>query len=523
MAHRLNRGTDTQTAPAGPRVTRRRVLQSALAGGAALALGSHTARAAVPARPPRQGDASPVIAVIGGGLAGLNAAYHLKMLGFNPTVYEARSRLGGRVHSVTGAIGPDLVIEMGGAFINSDHDDMLVLVEEFDLELFDRDAYAASVEAPREAYYGHGVRRTDAELAAGLQPLAAQIAEDLAALDEDWETVAPEFDALSVAEYLDLHADKIGEPWVRTLVETTIRTEYGVEPHESSALQLLYLVPTVEDDQAELLGSSDERYEVIGGNSRIVDALALALEGHIERNRELVRLTECAGRYRLTFKRGPALIADYVVLAIPFPVLRRMDLAVELPDGLRHMIQTVGPGRNEKVQAGFAERSWIRPDGFSLAVWVGEGFTEAWDATSRQPELAQAALTFYLGGDEIVAACLGGARGQGQRLVDQLDALLPGSGAAATGRFLQTRWTRSRLTQGGYTTFAPGQLTEFVDYFYIDAEDPAERQEVYAGHIVFAGEHLSDAYYGYMNGAAQTGRMAADVVARLIAEAQEGA
>ena len=526
MARRLNDDAIAPSQPQSPparRVSRRRVLQSALAGGAALALGEQTARAAVPTAAQAQGDVQPVIAVIGGGLAGLNAAYNLQKQGFTPTVYEARSRLGGRVHSITGVIGPDLVIEMGAAFINSDHADMLMLAEEFGLELFDRDAYAGTVDAPVVAYFGDGVPRTDAELAVALQPLAAQIADDSAALDEDWDSYAPEIDALSVADYLDLHADKISESWLRTLVETTIRTEYGVDPHESSALQLLFLVPTVDDDHAELLGSSDERYEVVGGNSLIIDALAEALEGHIERGRELTRVMEADGRYRLAFRRGPDVVADYVVMAIPFPVLRRIDLAVELPDGLRHMIQTVGPGRNEKVQAGFAQRSWIRPDGFSLAVWVGEGFTEAWDATSRQPELDQAALTFYLGGDEIVAARLGGARAQGQQLVDQLDALVPGIGDAATGRFLATRWTRSRLTQGGYTTFAPGQLTEFGDYLYIDADEPEERQEVFAGGIVFAGEHLSDAYYGYMNGAAQTGRMAADVVTRLIAETEAGA
>jgi monoamine oxidase len=38
------------------------------------------------------------------------------------------------------------------------------------------------------------------------------------------------------------------------------------------------------------------------------------------------------------------------------------------------------------------------------------------------------------------------------------------------------------------------------------------------GNLIFAGEHLSDAYYGFMNGAAETGRLAAQVVARRILE-----
>ena len=33
-----------------------------------------------------------------------------------------------------------------------------------------------------------------------------------------------------------------------------------------------------------------------------------------------------------------------------------------------------------------------------------------------------------------------------------------------------------------------------------------------AGPVIFAGEHLSDAYPGYMNGGAQTGRLAAQSV-----------
>jgi monoamine oxidase len=35
-------------------------------------------------------------------------------------------------------------------------------------------------------------------------------------------------------------------------------------------------------------------------------------------------------------------------------------------------------------------------------------------------------------------------------------------------------------------------------------------------NLIFAGEHFSDEYYGYMNGGAQTGRLAAAVALRLL-------
>jgi monoamine oxidase len=39
---------------------------------------------------------------------------------------------------------------------------------------------------------------------------------------------------------------------------------------------------------------------------------------------------------------------------------------------------------------------------------------------------------------------------------------------------------------------------------------------VHTENVVFAGEHLSDAYFGFMNGAAETGRLAAEFVLRTL-------
>ena len=44
-----------------------------------------------------------------------------------------------------------------------------------------------------------------------------------------------------------------------------------------------------------------------------------------------------------------------------------------------------------------------------------------------------------------------------------------------------------------------------------------------AGPVVFAGEHLSDAFPGYMNGGAQTGRLAAAAILAGLETAVEAA
>ena len=81
--------------------------------------------------------------------------------------------------------------------------------------------------------------------------------------------------------------------------------------------------------------------------------------------------------------------------------------------------------------------------------------------------------------------------------------------AARTMR--RTAWGQDPYARGAYSTFKPGQLTRFAPHFWLE-EEGAVTQQAVAGPIVFAGEHLSDAFPGYMNGAVQTGRIAAQSV-----------
>jgi monoamine oxidase len=83
---------------------------------------------------------------------------------------------------------------------------------------------------------------------------------------------------------------------------------------------------------------------------------------------------------------------------------------------------------------------------------------------------------------------------------------------AAGDRFARTAWAKDPDFGGGYSTFAPGQYTRFRAHLYVESDHPAERQQVTVGNLAFAGEQFSDEYYGYMNGAAQTGRLAAAAI-----------
>src|SRR6266481_6658316 len=73
--------------------------------------------------------------VIGAGLAGLSAAYKLRLKGWHVTILEARDRIGGRVFTYHFRENPDLYCELGGEWVGDDHDQVISLCNELGLEL----------------------------------------------------------------------------------------------------------------------------------------------------------------------------------------------------------------------------------------------------------------------------------------------------------------------------------------------------------------------------------------------------
>ena len=448
------------------------------------------------------------VAVIGAGLAGLNAAYRLRQAGITATVYEARNRVGGRTHSIETSSG--LVYDLGGSFINTDHGDMRGLASELGLTLFDRNKEVARTGLPSTAYYVAGRDVDEATLAADFRPLRDQITADARRVFNAWDTVAPEYDQMSVTQYLDSHQNKITAPYVRVLVENAIRTEYGVEPHDSSALQLLFLTPSVTGKSVDLLAYSDEQYTVSGGSQSIADELVKRLPGQVQLNRPLTRVRRTGSAYTLDFTGAAPVEADYVIVTVPASLLRSISFPSTLPAGFRDYLANVDLGRNEKVFAGFETRAWRTSGEFSLGAWTDLGYSSVWDGTQSQIARADAALTLYYGGADVQRIPNG--KGAYDAAVRSLDAYVPGLQAAANGQYRRTNWTGEKYSKGAYVNFKPGQLTRWGSYFWLETGGGNPTQEVVFDGLVFAGEHTSDDWYGFMNGAAQTGRLAATAV-----------
>src|SRR5215212_819376 len=94
-------------------LTRRDLLKHAALTLPALAVLPGRALAADPPTPANVAGKPRKVIVVGAGLAGLAAAYELVQLGHDVTVLEARTRPGGRVHTLRSQFADRLYAEAG--------------------------------------------------------------------------------------------------------------------------------------------------------------------------------------------------------------------------------------------------------------------------------------------------------------------------------------------------------------------------------------------------------------------------
>jgi monoamine oxidase len=471
--------------------SRRAVLKALAASGLAGAL-------------PRPAAARPAgsVAIIGGGIAGLSALHHLREAGIDAHLFEGRNRTGGRMFTHRAG---DWTFEAGGQLVNTDHYDMHALLKRFGVALVDRKAAAHDT-----LILAGGRLVSDAELAEALRPIAAQIGRDADRLDRDHARVAPDLDRISIRDYLERHAGLIRAPWIRQLLEATSRTEYGVEPERASAIELIFNLPTVDGARAEVLGGADERYVIEGGSSALVAAMSAHYADRIHTGKRLLRVTPGLS---LDFLDGSTARADTLIVAVPGPLTRQIDFRVPLPAAWRAFIAEMQLGHNEKVQSGTSAMPWQGTMGVGGELWQTDpqaGWALGWDGSVHRRDGVSPVWTWFLGGGEVARAADEPPSALAARFAGSAAPAIPGLIEAATGPFSRTNWHAQALTLGAYCNYAPGQLTRFSRLLCVEGE--GSDQVPHAGRISFAGEHLSDAFPGYMNGAAQTGRMAAAAI-----------
>lgn len=482
-------------------LSRRRLLT--LAGTAALT-------ACATPRPGRVGGRR--IAVVGGGLAGLTAAFRLHQAGESPIVYEASRRWGGRVRTLRDFNADGMFCELGAEMVDTHHTALRALAAELGVGI----TPLAEDGPGHDLYYFDGrwigpSSLIDAAQGGLFVPLAERIAADrrkLLTRDDQWTDHARTLDQLSIDAYLTSLPSTA--PWVKALLRVAYRCEFGLETDVQSALNLVDFIGT-ESDQFRLYGDSDEAWRIEGGSSRLVDAMVARLESRarLELEHALVRIDADADPIRLTFETPAgrsSVVVDRVVLALPLTTLRRVKGldTLALPPDQREAVMRLGYGTNAKIMLGAETPQWRTVGADRPAATSGTMYTDL-DAqlffdTSRAQTGPRGITTNYLGGragTEPAAARAAIARRDFARMVPEI---------RWDGRQASAFWAAAPWALGSYACARVGQYTRLLE----SVGRPAAN-----GRVHFAGEHGSIASQGYMNGAIESGAAAA---AKLAAE-----
>lgn len=449
------------------------------------------------------------IAIVGAGLAGLACGYELQQKGIKATLYEASERTGGRCYSL-GGVFPGQVAERGGEFIDNLHKTMLGYVREFKLELED-----LSKEPGEVFYYFNGQRYSELAVVDEFRSFVNVMRNDLRQIKQP--TANNFTDAERILDFTNLQ-DYLSSRGAGNLIKHVLTSayigEYGRELEEQSCINLLLFINADKRSKFRPFGVfSDERYHIVGGNQQIVDHLTNRLTGEIKYGKKLIAARkDSAGKVELIFNNSPSEKFDAVVFAIPFSILKNVDLhGLQLPQWKLTAINNLVYGTNSKLMVGFNNRSWATL-GSNGSAYANLPFIQGtWETNPSKATYNQAVLTNYTGGSLGAGLNPKSLRKETANFLKDLNFIFPGAESSAVqikrNEYLAhlENWLLNPLTQGSYTCNQPGYFTTI-----------AGNEGTAVDNLYFAGEHTNSFYewQGFMEGAAVSGVEVAKQIVR---------
>ena len=435
------------------------------------------------------------VIVAGAGLAGLTAAMTLKRMGAKVSVIEARDRVGGRVLTIRGAFTQEQHAEAGGDFIDEGQHEIKRLAEEQGLTL-------CPILQQGFAFVRHpGPNRRRRRILSGeeawdtLADMLCPLVTAYRTADKRWDSpIAGQLARQSVAHWLDeIKADSNMRAVARSL-----RGFFLADPEELSLLALVDQLAGVAPGQAAM-------YRIEGGNDR----LPLALSEHVRQDLLLNSAVRAVYQDRDSVRvsidtpngQEASLQGTYVILAAPAATLRSIHMLPPLPSMQARAIDCLRYGRTTKALLQFDKSFWRRK-GRPRACGTDAPTGAFWDANEEQAGKA-GILTLMAGGQASEDTQKIMAQRGVEGLVDALDWM--GSRSATLLHSRVVTWEDDPWAQGGYAYFDP-------------SFDPRLRSWLARPHgrIIFAGEHTSMNWQGYMNGAVESGFRAAEEVCAMV-------
>ncbi len=468
----------------------------------------------------------PRIAIVGAGIAGLNAALTLQDAGLSCSIYEASDRIGGRMHSDSITWADDMVSEWCGEFIDGNHETLHQLIKRFGLKTVDlgmaRGDRTQSIMYFCNRYYGAE------ELAGDFQVLAALLQQQVQEVGfptthAHYTETGYRLDHLSVYDWIEQYVAGGHKAPLGHLLDNACTGYFGLDTHEQSSLNLVYMfgsrdMASGSTPSRPLQGSS----KIVGGNEQLPLAMASSLRDDCIHLRHQLTTLEVNRDDTLTLTFATAngsleVQCERAILTLPFSTLRRVDYRRAGFDSLKQAaIEQLGYGTISKLFLQFDQPYWYQdgpwPRAHNGFIITDLPIQTLWDASPGQTG-ASGLLVDYTSGPRGAAyapptaySTVGDSaiiQSYAHNCLQQLEQVFPGISTHYTGRAALSYPTGDPHLLGSYSCWKVGQYTAFGGY-------EGARQEP----IHFAGEHCSIEFQGFMEGGAREGQRAAQEILR---------
>jgi len=432
------------------------------------------------------------VGILGAGIAGLSAAIEFSERKIDFKVFEALNQPGGRILTLFDVLGEGINTEMGGEFIDSNHSDMFRLAKKFNLPLFDIDKKINDLKLKRNSFYFEQQYFSESSVIEQFSLYSSSILEDIGKLNEYNESFTKKFDLISITDYLK---SKGISGWFFNLLSAAFTAEFGLEASLQSSLNFLTMIDATPANQLRLYGDSDERYTFKDGNQALIQRMANSISNNLHYGHLCQSIAYQDGRYHLTFNNGKKVSCLYLLVTMPFTALRRITMNVKMPIAKRKIINELNYGTNSKISFATRNSPWrdMHFSGYLFSDYIQNG----WDSSVAATSAGNATYTIFQGGNLGLQLNVD----QSSRYLDELNHAFPGFIESYNQKKVVFNWTKSSLTRGSYAVYRVGDWVEFAGLEFAPV-----------GNMHFAGEHCSTDFRGYMNGGAETGRLAAEAI-----------
>jgi monoamine oxidase len=437
------------------------------------------------------------VIVIGGGMAGLVAAFELRRQGHEPVVLEAQHRVGGRVYTLRG-FAPGVYAEAGAMRIPRVH----TLTLEY-CELFNLPMRPFVMGNPKTLVHMNGETMTFAEADAQPDRLPFELADhekgktwnelwnaavqDVIDLwkregDHAFDALLEEYDKYSIREFLELKGFSEGA------IEL-----YGVMSFRESNMNAAVI-----EQLREIVGRAfEDMQEIAGGLDLLPNAFYAQMPECVRFGAEVRAIEQDAEgvtvHYRTAANRF-SVRGDYAIVALPFSILRDVEVTPAFSRPKQKAIRELNYNASTKVLFQTRTRFWEKDLGIV-------GGTTATDLPVRRvvypsfsnPDMERGALlaSYTWGQDALRWDAMDSEQRIEQALEDVsafhpqiLDEFEVGASHA---------WYDDPYAAGAFALFEPEQNTRLQK----DIEAPE-------GRVYFAGEHCS-LYHAWIQGALESG------------------